>query len=124
MTTSSTPTRRAPAKKKATPAANAPDMTLAPEPQDHKSAAQKEAEGAESVTVEYEGQKFVVPLDQDDWPILAIQAMSRNMHIDGVQHLLGAQQWARFVTLFPTRRHFNAFSVVLAEALGVDALGN
>jgi len=117
-----TTARKAPAR---TRKANAPDMSNAPEPQDHKTPAEKEAKSEDGMTtLDFHGQKFTVPSDQDDWPILAVQAMSKSMHIDGMQHLLGPVQWQKFVTLFPTRRQFNEFSKALAAELGFETLGN
>lgn len=93
-------------------------------PADHlKPVAQREAEGDETVTVTYGGRDFTMPADQDDWPILAVQAFANQRQIDAIEHLLGPQQWATFVTFFPTRKHFTAFSEQVAEAFGFKSPG-
>lgn len=94
-------------------------------PQDRKrSAAQREAEADETVTVEYEGYEFDIPADQDDWPILALQAFTKNLNIDGIEHLLGPRQWAVFVTNFTKMRDFNAFAEVVSAEFGFGSSGN
>lgn len=94
------------------------------QPQDHKkSAAQREAEGDEYVVIEYSGQEFKILADQDDWPVLAIQAFSKRLGIDAIEHLLGPQQWARFVTKFPKKRQFDEFSEVIAAEFGFGSSG-
>lgn len=104
--------------------ANAPAMDNAPEPQDHKSPAQREAEGAEFISIEHAGRTFEVIADQDDWPLLAIQAFSKNLGIDAIEHLLGPRQWGMYLATNPTRRDFNVFSDKLAEEFGFGTTGN
>ncbi|WP_051407148.1 hypothetical protein [Nocardia sp. CNY236] len=103
------------------------------QPQDHlapqdgaeaTSAAQREAEGIETVLCEFGGMTFEVPADPDDWPTVVHQAFARNAHIDAIEHLLGPQQWARFNHRFPKKRQFVEFSNLLAELLGFGTAGN
>lgn len=95
------------------------------EPMDHqKPAAQREAEGVEMLAIEYGDITFEIPADPDDWPTLATQAMSNNRHIDGIQHLLGPMQWAKFISNFPVRRQFNEFAEIIAAELGFGTAGN
>ncbi|MFD7045717.1 hypothetical protein [Rhodococcus jostii] len=93
-------------------------------PQDHKKpAAQREAEGDQTVLIEYGGLEFEILADQDDWPVLAIQAFSKRLGIDAIEHLLGPVQWARFVTRFPKKRQFDEFSEVIAAEFGFGSSG-
>lgn len=94
-----------------------------------KSAPQREAEAVEGdviemVTLEFHGDKFKVPADQDDWPILAVQAFSKGLAIDGIEHILGRVQWARFIQKFPRKRQFGEFSDLIAEEFGFADAGN
>jgi len=103
---------------------NAPDLSNAPEPQDHKSPAQREADKTEFVNIEHGGRTFEIVADQDDWPLLAIQAFSKNLGIDAIEHLLGPRQWAMYLSTNPTRRDFNEFSEKIAEEFGFGTAGN
>ncbi|MFC9768654.1 hypothetical protein [Rhodococcus jostii] len=118
-TTTEAPARRAPAKRAV------PHKPLGVrQPQDHKkSAAQREAEGDQYVTITYGGLEFEILADQDDWPVLAIQAFSKRLGIDAIEHLLGPAQWARFVTRFPKKRQFDEFSEVIAAEFGFGSSG-
>lgn len=89
-----------------------------------KSAAQREAEGDEMVVFEFHGFDFEVPADMDDWPTLALQAFSKDLHFDMVEHLLGPMQWAVFNSNFPKRRHFIEFAQMLANEFGFGTMGN
>lgn len=104
---------------------NAPAMDNAPEPQDHlKSVAQREAEVDENVVIDFRGNEFTIPADQDDWPILAVQAFSNGRNIDAIQHLLGPRQWALYSAKFPKKRDFDEFAEAIAENFGFGTAGN
>ncbi|WP_378735407.1 hypothetical protein [Nocardia brasiliensis] len=95
------------------------------EPQDHlKPAAQREAEGDETITVEFRGLEFTVPADPDDWPIRVHQALGRNMHIDAIELLLGPVQWTKLTAKYPKKRDFVEFAEILGEVLGFGSAGN
>ncbi|MDG3012144.1 hypothetical protein G4X40_18540 [Rhodococcus sp. D2-41] len=101
----------------------------APRPQDRKPkkrkpAPRREAEGDEMVVIEFGGREYEVPADQDDWPILAVQAFSRQQHIDAIEHLLGPRQWAQFIVRHPKKRDFEAFSERIADEFGFGGAGN
>ena len=104
--------------------ANAPDMTGAPEPQDRKSPAQREAENIDTLELEYGGAVFTVPSDPDDFPVLAAQAFSKNLNIDGLEHLLGARQWAMFISKSPRKRDIDGLVKQLFANLGFGDSGN
>ncbi|MBF6326766.1 MULTISPECIES: hypothetical protein [Nocardia] len=100
----------------------------APEPRDYqaprKTAAQREAQGVETATITYKGAEFDIPASVDDWPTLAVQAMSKNHHIDAIEHALGPVQWNRFVSQFPLKRNFDEFAELIAQELGFTKAGN
>lgn len=73
--------------------ANAPAMDNAPEPQDHKSAAQNEAEAAETVTVEWDGLTFEIAADPDTWDFwTVVEPLSANNVVQGTIGILGPRQ--------------------------------
>lgn len=100
----------------------------APVPQDYKpprkTAAQREAEGAETIVIEYGGMEFEIPGSLDDWPIVAVQAASKEQHIDAIEHILGPKQWAVFLSKFPRKRNFDEFADLVAEEMGFNTAGN
>lgn len=94
-------------------------------PSDEADAPQREAEDEiETITLDFHGQKFTLPADQEDWPILATQAFSKGLAIDGIELILGRVQWARFVAKFPRKRQFTEFSDLIAEEFGFGSAGN
>lgn len=110
---------------------NAPHIPEnAPRPRDHmpkregKAAPQREAEGDENVELNFRGTTFTVPADQEEWPILAVQAFANGRNIDAVQHLLGPRQWAVYVTKNGKKRDFDAFAELIADVFGFGAPGN
>lgn len=91
-----------------------------------------EAEGAEErspyaefidygdtvTTITFHGAKFTFPAKRGNWPTRAVQAFQRGHHTDGVEMLLGAQQWDRFNEVAPTLSEFWEFVPYFAEAAG------
>jgi hypothetical protein len=70
--------------------------------------------------VEWRGEKFVFPTDQSEWPTRAMQAFSAQRFPDGVERLLGPQQWERLNELGPAMKDFWDFVTVFAAAAGFD----
>lgn len=97
------------------------------EPQDRlpkkKTAAQREAERDETVTIEFHGMEFELLADQDEWPIVAVQAFANGKNIDGIEQLMGPVQWAKFVSRFPKRRHFSEFADIFSVEFGFKSPG-
>ncbi|WP_037182585.1 hypothetical protein [Rhodococcoides fascians] len=91
--------KRAPAKKSTT--RRAPAKRAQPhkpagvkQPQDHKkSAAQREAEGVETITVTWEKLEFEIVADPDEWDFWTVtQPLAAGNHAVGLIGLLGPQQ--------------------------------
>lgn len=97
MTTSKSTPRKATARKAAPRKASALEIPdTAPVPQDHKSPAQREAEGIDTVTVRWDGLEFQVSSDPDSWDFWTItEPLSANNIPQAVLGLLGPQQSAR-----------------------------
>ncbi|MEW1933115.1 hypothetical protein AB0362_13080 [Rhodococcus sp. NPDC079359] len=87
-------TRRAPAKRAAAKRAQPHKPANVKQPQDRKKpAAQIEAEGIETVTVEWEGMTFEIPSDPDAWPFWTVtQPLSAGNIPQGLMGLLGPAQ--------------------------------
>ncbi|WP_306358851.1 MULTISPECIES: hypothetical protein [unclassified Nocardia] len=100
----------------------------APVPQDYraprKSAAQREAEGIETIVIDFRGSEFEVPASSDDWPTTAVQAATHRRHVDAIEQILGPKQWAIFLSRFPRKRDFDEFAELLAEEMGLGTAGN
>ena len=98
------------------------------QPQDHKppkkTAAQIEAEGIPTNTVEVGGESYDFPSDPQDWPVESTLAFEQNQAASALQALFGPQQWARFMRSKPTNRQLNDLSERVAEAAGFGSLGN
>ncbi|WP_423487991.1 hypothetical protein [Mycobacteroides sp. PCS013] len=87
------------------------------------SPARNEAEGVETIVVEYGGQSYTVPASNDDFPMLFTEAILRGNPIDALRVLLGGEQWVRYLGTEPTNKQFEEFSNVIAKATGMDSLG-
>lgn len=134
------PARKAPAKK--APAKRGPKKAVrpanAPVPQDHQpkkaavqsgdNARRREADGLDVVDIEVEvnGQSLIleVPAHQGDWPIRTAQLMSRGQHIDGLESLLGSEQWDTYLALNATVNDLNDLVRRIGKELGLDNAGN
>lgn len=88
-------------------------------------AAKAEAEGAESLTVEYDGEDWEIPLNRGDWDIEAQVAIEEGKFFVLLKMLLGPAQWRRFTV--GKRRTFadgDAFvAKILAESMGAASQG-
>ncbi|MEC4842668.1 hypothetical protein [Mycobacteroides chelonae] len=87
------------------------------------SPAQNEAEGVETIVVEYGGQSYTIPASNDDFPMLFSEAILRGNPFDALRVLLGGVQWVRYLGTEPTNKQFEEFSNVIAKATGMDSLG-
>lgn len=100
----------------------------APEPQDYpRSAAQREAEGAETVTVTWRGVDLTVPADPQRWhPVTVWAPLSQNNVIGATVALLGSVQLARLsanVEDFQAGHYYEIFNLI-SKATGFGQLGN
>ncbi|WP_213452895.1 hypothetical protein [Rhizomonospora bruguierae] len=103
-------------------------MTTRKVPQDHlpkkKTAAQREAEGETTVTIEWEGHEFVVPTDPEDWPTGAMRAFEDGKAFTAIRALIGAKRYDRLgIDSWPNRKTTGLFEK-FAEAAGLDDAGN
>ena len=91
-------------------------------PEDHKkSAAQTEAEGIETIDVEWRGLSFTVPADADDYPLEAVMAFERGENFAALEMILGPKSWAEFVRTKPLKRDAVDLFAALNDALGLDS---
>ena len=81
----------------------------------------------ELTTVEFAGEKFTFPKLQAYWPTRAIQCFQRGGatdRMDGIELLLGPEQWARFNEVAPLAGEFHAFYFgAFLPAANADVLG-
>lgn len=91
-------------------------------PQDHKPAAQAEAEDAE-VTIEYAGQSYVLPgsLDNADGDVM--DAIDDEKMSYALRGLLGEQQWKRFKKTKPKVYDYDGLFSVYAKRIGLESTG-
>jgi len=88
-------------------------------PSDHKkSAAQIEAEGAETTTVTWRGHTFTIATDPDDYPIAVVMAFENGRNLTGLEILFGPKQWAEFTKIAKTKRDATSLLETMGEALG------
>lgn len=107
----------------------------APRPQDRlpkqrkpkkrkKSAAEREAEGIETVEVEYDGEVYEIPADVQDWPVDVSEAFERGLAVTAIRGLLGRDQWAKVSAKKYRLRQLGEMYERLAEAGGFSDSGN
>lgn len=100
----------------------------AKQPQDHKAkkktAAQLEAEGVETLDVEWRDMSFTIGADPDDWTLEIIEAFENNRGIGALRGVLGADQWAEVAKTKPRKRDLDDLSKVIVAALGLGDGGN
>lgn len=105
----------------------------APRPQDHqpkakkkpkvkKSPQQREAEGIETVEVEFDGETYEIPADPIDWEIDVTEAFETGRMITACRGLLGPEQFAVLSRKGYRNRDFRRLFKLLAEAGGFESL--
>lgn len=73
------------------------------------------------VAVEFNGQTFSFPRDQEDWPTRAIIAASRKQYDAVVEHVLGPTQWEVLMSAAaPSYKQFMEFLSVFADAVAAE----
>lgn len=102
----------------------------APEPHDYqapKSAAQAEAEGVETLTVEWHGVELEVPARTEDWdPYTVILPLSSGNILGGLSALLGPIQITKMRMQYPGAKvpeFYDLFNQI-AKATGFGKAGN
>lgn len=103
------------------------NMSRLPRPQDHKRKrpqVQREAEGDDTIDIEFRGATYTVAADQDDWTLEAMEAFEQNQMFAGVRALLGPRQWERFKARHNNRRAFREFLDEIADIFGFGDAGN
>ncbi|WP_280410688.1 hypothetical protein [Nocardia asiatica] len=111
----------------------------APEPRDYqppqspeppKSAAQTEAEGVDTITVEWEGLSLRVPVRPDTWPYWTVMRHLQTDLPTGVCNLLGPRQVSQLYARHPdltareASRLFGELFEKIAKAVGFGSAGN
>ena len=94
-------------------------------PTDHKkSAAQIEAEGVTTVTVECNGVHLGFPTDVDDWPVESVLAFEEGKVAVALRGVVDPRQWADLMATRPLKRDLVRIFDQLAESLGMERAGN
>jgi hypothetical protein len=92
-------------------------------PEDRKSAAQREAEGAETVTLDYEGESFTLPADPQDWPTRAMLAFEEGKAFAAIKALIPPRRYQKLgIDDWPARKTTGLFEA-FAKAAGLDDAG-
>lgn len=78
----------------------------------------------DEIVVEFRGLKFVCPKSRSKWPTRAHQAFQRRNNADGIEYLLGPQQWDALNQVAPAMEDFweffGAFTAVANAGLVPD----
>ena len=85
---------------------------------------QREAEGIDTVTVEFDGEEYTIPADPLDWDLTVTEAFELGRAITAVRGLLGPEQFATVTRKRYTNRKFGELFDLLAKAGGFDDSGN
>lgn len=100
----------------------------APRPQDHKppqkTAAQREAEGIETVDVEFDDVVYTIVADPVDWTLDVTEAFEQGKAITAIRGLLGNAQWRVVRSKGYRNKDFNELFNLLAKAGGFGPAGN
>lgn len=102
---------------------NAPDMSKAPEPQDHKSPAQREAEGDHEMEIVFDGVTYIVPSSMEYTKGVA-RAIDLKQGTVMVEKLLGPKQFQKFLNTDPYDGDYGRLVKEWIEATGFGDEGN
>lgn len=92
-------------------------------PQDHKPAVQAEAEGVDTVDVEYNGHTFTFKAEAEDWSAGTLREFEQGHAVEGVRLLVGAGKWSRLKMDSWSGRQINELFGIFAEAAGLGDAG-
>jgi hypothetical protein len=98
------------------------------QPADHKSPAQKEAEGFKTADFEWRGETFTVPATPDDWEWVVTEAFEVGETVRAVMSILNDPevpegQYEKFKALKPRNRDAADFVQTMFRDLGIDLPG-
>lgn len=97
----------------------APEAADAPESDDNASPFAEFIDyGDERTTITFRNVKFSFPASRAKWPTRAMQAFQHDSNADGLELLLGAEQWDLFNEVAPLMEDFYEFIPIFAEAAG------
>lgn len=74
--------------------------------------------GDDITTITFHGATYSFPTSRAQWPTRAMQAFQKRMNADGVELLLGREQWDMFNERHPTMGEFWEFFPLFARAAG------
>lgn len=84
---------------------------------------QVEAEGAESVVVEYAGASYSFPASLDDADGDVLEAVDDQKLSHALRSLMSAADWRRFKATKPKVRDYGGLFAAYAELIGLDSVG-
>lgn len=87
------------------------------------SAVQAEAEGTETVTVDYQGRKYELPASLDDADGDVLDAIDNQKLSHALRGLLDDAQWASFKTTKPKVRDYAGLFEAYAKVIGLGTAG-
>ena len=94
-------------------------------PTDHKKpAAQIEAEGVETVQVEYKGATYTFPAGLEDADGDVLDAIDDQKLSHALHGLLEGGEWARFKATKPRVRDYTDMFGAYAKVIGLESLGD
>ncbi|MDO3058476.1 MULTISPECIES: hypothetical protein [Mycobacteriaceae] len=88
------------------------------------SAAEAEAKGIETMTLEFGGHGYEIPSTVDGWPIDALEAAEAGLPSALMRSVLGPAQYAAFKARHRTVKDLRDMSDLIAQTSGFTALGN
>lgn len=86
-------------------------------------AVQAEAEGVNTVTVEYGGRSYVLPASLDDADASVLEAIDDRKASYAIRELLGPEQYKAFKATKPKVRDYDGLFTVYAEMIGLESAG-
>lgn len=87
-------------------------------------APQVEASDAETITIEFQGNSYVLPATPDQWDFTTLELFENGKAIAATEAILGADQYAAFKATRPTVGDFNELMNELAKRYGFESSGN
>ena len=116
------PARKTAAKKAPAKRSRIPEHP--PQPQDRKPRQQSRARRAEAededAVFDCCGVEVIVPRDQADWSVEALEKFAEGNHVLGLRELVGAQTWQAIKDAGAKRRDLDDLSRDMQEELGVE----
>ena len=88
-----------------------------------KTPIERDAAGDTMLTIKFRDLTFTIPLDRDEWPVLAQLALEDGKDLSTIRALVKSDEWRRFMATSPKNKDAAELMTAISEAIGAREPG-